>query len=197
MKSTDTVQRYTKTAMILHWVVAVAIAINVVLVWCVNLFGKGWRQPLIDTHKSIGITILGLVILRLLWRFSNKPPAFPKVYSAGERLVAHVAHIAFYGVLIALPLSGWVRDSAWKMAAQNPMKLYFSIPWPRFEFIMNMDPEVKAMIHPVAGQVHHWLAYVLYALFLLHVCAALKHQWIDRHPELERMLPERRASAGR
>lgn len=182
--------RYTKTAMILHWLIALLIAINVALIWSVGFLPDDTIRPVIDTHKSTGITVLGLVLLRILWRFANPPPPLPDVYPQWEKKTSHVAHIALYALILALPLSGWLHDSAWKAAAQFPMQLFYMIPWPRISFIADMAPAAKEQFHAISGAVHVWLSYLLYALFVLHVGAALKHQWIDKKPELERMLPD-------
>ena len=183
------VLRYTKIAMILHWLIALLITINVAMILLVDYFPPDWVRPAVDTHKSIGITVLGLVLLRILWRLANPPPPLPDAYPQWEKKTSHIAHIALYALILALPLSGWLHDSAWKAAAQFPMQLFYMVPWPRIGFVVNMEPAAKEQFHAVSGAVHVWLGYVLYALFALHVGAALKHQWIDKKPELERMLP--------
>jgi cytochrome b561 len=184
--------RYTAMAIVLHWVIAVLILINLVLVWFADQWPKDWVRPAIDTHKSIGITVLGLAIMRLLWRAINPPPPFPDGYPRWERFAAHAAHIALYALIFAIPLSGWLHDSAWKGGPTHPDKLFWLIPWPRIPQIAHMAAVPKEHFHDALFAVHKALAYVLYALFGLHVAAALKHQWIDRQPELQRMLPGRR-----
>lgn len=186
---TGQTQRYTQVAMVLHWLVAVLIVINVALIWSVDFLPDDNVRPVIDTHKSTGITVLGLVLLRLLWRAAHPPPPLPEAYPEWEKRSAHTAHIALYLLILALPLSGWLHDSAWKAAAQFPMKLFYLVPWPRIGLIANLDPATKEIFHMVSGRIHAWLSYLLYALFVLHVGGALKHQWWDKHPELERMLP--------
>ena len=181
--------RYTKIAMILHWLVAALIAINVALILLVDYYPEDWVRPAVDTHKSIGITVLGVVLLRILWRLANPPPPLPDAYPPWEKKTSHIAHIALYALILALPLSGWMHDSAFKAAAQFPMQLFYLIPWPRISWIANMEPAAKEQFHSIFGAIHVWLGYILYALFALHVGAALKHQWIDRKPELERMWP--------
>ena len=190
------VHRYTRTAMVLHWLVAALIAVNIALIWSVDLLPDDAVRPVIDTHKSVGITVLGLVILRLLWRAAHRPPALPASYAAWEKYGAHAAHIALYVLILALPLSGWMHDSAWKDAAQFPMQLFYLLPWPRIGAIANLDPEVKEAFHDLSGHVHVWLSYALYGMFFLHVAGALKHQWLDRQPELARMLPSSRKHGG-
>lgn len=191
VSTTPRVLRYSRIAMLLHWLVALLIVLNVALIWSVDLIPETVIRPVIDTHKSTGITVLGLVLLRLLWRAANPPPPLPDDYSPLEKRGAHAAHIALYVLILALPLSGWLHDSAWKDAAQYPMKLFALAPWPRIGFIMDLEPQFKETFHIASGAVHQWLSYLLYALFALHVGAALKHQFVDKHPELERMLPEK------
>jgi cellulose synthase/poly-beta-1,6-N-acetylglucosamine synthase-like glycosyltransferase/cytochrome b561 len=181
--------RYTRTAMFLHWLIALAIAINVGLALSVDYLPDGAVRPVIDAHKSIGITVLGLALIRLLWRFSHVPPPLAAGMAAWERRGAHAAHAILYGLMLALPLSGWLHDSAWKDAATHPMRLFGLLPWPRIHAISMLDPASKEPLHTIFGHVHTWLADALYVLFVLHVGGALKHQLLDRQPELQRMLP--------
>ena len=120
--------RYTGVAIVLHWTIAVLIAINLFLVWTVDKWPASWTRPFIDTHKSIGITVLGLVLLRLLWRASHPPPPLPDGYPRWERQAAHIAHIGLYLLILGIPLSGWLHDSAWKDGPTHPDKLFWLIP---------------------------------------------------------------------
>ncbi len=180
--------RYTRTAMVLHWLIAALIICNVVLIWSVGLFPDNVVRPVIDTHKSIGITVLGLGLLRVLWRLSHRPPDLPRSYPRLERAGAHLAHVLLYVLILGLPISGWIHDSAFKDAAATPLYLFGLIPWPRIGFIMALDPAVKERVHTLWFNIHSSLAYVLYALLALHVLGALKHQFIDKEPEFGRML---------
>jgi cytochrome b561 len=182
---------YTHLAVVLHWLVALLIAVNVALIWSVNYLPDSWVRPAIDTHKSTGVTILGLAIMRVLWRFANPPPPLPASYPRWERISAHGVHIALLLLLFGLPLSGWTQDSAWKNAASFPMQWFYLFPWPRIGFIMSLEPQTKEIVYAIAGRTHVLSSYALYALFLLHVGGALKHQLIDRKPELQRMWPSR------
>ena len=185
------VRRYTRVAMILHWLIAALIAVNVGLIWSVGWLPDGGVRPVIDAHKSTGITVLGLVLLRLLWRAANAAPPLPDAYPRWEKAAAHSAHVALYSLMLALPLSGWMHDSAWKAAGEIPMFWYGMFEWPRIGWIMQIEPGFKERLHDIFGGLHAWLSYLLYALLILHIGAALKHQWWDKHPELERMLPDR------
>lgn len=181
--------KYTRTAIALHWVIALFIFINLVLGLAIERIPDDWIRPVINTHKSIGITVLGLALMRLLWRFTHQPPPLPTAYPRWERLAAHSAHIVLYGLMIALPLSGWLHDSAWKAAPEIKMYWFGLFEWPRFDFIMQLEPVYKEQLHSLLGEIHEWLGFVLMGLWVVHVGAALKHQYIDKHAELQRMLP--------
>ncbi len=183
------VARYTRLAMAFHWLVALGIAANFLIIWTVDSLPKSAERPMINLHKSIGLTVLGLAIMRLLWRYANPPPPMPAHYRAWERALAHAAHYSLYGLIFLMPLTGWIHDSAWKQAATNPLYLYGVIPWFRIGFIKDADPATKERIHSVFSQAHGVLGWVLLALVALHVTGALKHQLLDRQRELQRMLP--------
>jgi len=182
-------ERYTGIAMALHWLIAVIIAVNVGLALSVDFLPDSAVRPVIDLHKSLGITALGLVILRILWRLSHRPPALPSRYPTWERFSAHGVHYLLYAVMLALPLSGWLHDSAWRDAAGHPMRLFGLFEWPRLSFIMTLPAALKEELHTRFGLLHTWVGYGLYGLLALHVGGALKHQWFDREAELQRMLP--------
>ena len=181
------VQRYTRIAVVLHWLVAVLIVVNVGLALSVDFLPDEWVRPVIDTHKSTGITVLGLVLLRILWRAGHPPPPMPTHHPRWERWSALVAHGVLYSLILLLPLSGWLHDSAWKDAATHPMRLFALVPFPRLGFIETIEPVRKEALHTLFGTVHTAFGYVLYGLLALHIGAALKHQWIDREQELQRM----------
>ncbi|MGO9673291.1 MAG: cytochrome b [Methylocella sp.] len=180
---------YTNTAIALHWIVAVLILANVGLGYAADLVPDGFVRTIVDTHKSIGITVLGFVVLRILWRLSHKPPDLPQSYSPFERRAAAAGHAALYVLIFALPISGWMHDSAWKEAASHPMSLYGLVPWPRMSWIEQIEPAEKERLHTLFFAAHTYFAYALYLLLALHIAGALKHQFFDREAELRRMLP--------
>jgi len=182
-------RRYSGVAILLHWLIAVLIIVNVGLAVSVDYLPEDWIRPFIDTHKSIGITVLGLGILRLLWRFGHTPPPLPVYYPRWEKAAAHAAHIALYLLIFTLPLSGWLHDSAWKDAATHPMRLFDLFNWPRISFVMDLEPAAKEAAHTLFGKIHVALGYVLYGMLALHICGALKHQFLDKDPEFQRILP--------
>jgi len=179
--------RFTGVAIFLHWTIAAGILCNVALAWCVDYLPDDWVRPAIDTHKSIGITVLGFVLLRILWRISHRPPPLPDTFPKWEHRAAHLAHALLYLIMLGLPLSGWLHDSAWKDAATHPMTLFHLVAWPRIGFVMHLEAGVKEHMHNVFGTVHAAFAYALYLLLALHVGGALKHELIDRQSVLRRM----------
>jgi cytochrome b561 len=180
-------QRYSGPAIVLHWIIAVLIVANILIVWTVDSLPKGAERPMIDLHKSFGLTVLGLAVLRIIWRFVRTPPPLPAGYAPWEKRASHYTHWILYGLIFLMPLSGWAHDSAWKDAASHPLNLYWVIPFFRIGFIQGMDPATKETLHSAFDQIHTSLAYVLYAMVAVHLVGALKHQFIDKEPELQRM----------
>ena len=186
------VQRYTTTAIVLHWLIAALIVVNVALAWLwPNLLPDAQVRPAINLHKSIGVTVLGLAIMRLLWRATHTPPPLPRGYAKWENKAAHVTHGLLYAILFAMPLTGWIMDSAYEKAATTPMYWFGLFQFPRLGFILALDPATKKAVHDGFGAAHSVIAYLVYALFVLHVAGALKHQWLDETKELQRIWPGR------
>ena len=181
--------KYSKTAIYLHWLIALLMIINVVLGWTADLLPESSIRFAIDTHKSIGISVLGLVLLRLLWRFSHQPPPLPQSFHGWELHLAKLGHISLYVLMLAIPISGWLHDSAWKDASTHPMQLFYTMSWPRIGFIQRVEPALKERLHDTFGAIHEWFGIVLIVLFILHVAAVMKHSWLDKKPIIERMLP--------
>jgi cytochrome b561 len=184
---TEPVPRYTRVAALLHWFIAALIGVNVILGLTADWFPDGWVRPVIDLHKSVGLTVLGLVLLRILWRLSHPPPPLPASYPRLERAGAHAAHVALYVLILLLPISGWLHDSAFKDAAAHPLRIFWVIPWFRIGAISDLDAATKEQVHGAFFGLHVWAGYALYALVTLHILGALKHQFVDRDPEFARM----------
>lgn len=183
------INRYSKPAIALHWLIALFMVFNVLLAWIWPFLADENVRPAINWHKSIGILVLGLAIMRLLWRFGHRPPAMPIGLQRWEIRLSGITHVLLYVIMFGLPLSGWIMDSAWAKAAQNPMFFMNLFEWPRMGFIMALDPATKETIHDAFEAAHGILAKLLYLLFVLHVAGALKHQFWDKEPELQRMWP--------
>jgi len=179
--------RYDAVAIALHWAIAFGIILQIVMGLGmthlpVTIGTKFWLYQL---HKSIGITILFAVFLRLLWRLTHTPPALPATMPALERRAASATHLALYGFMLALPFSGWALVS---VSPYNiPTVLYGLIPWPDLPVLSTLPDKHAA--DAVASFIHSRLAFILIGLLTLHVAAALRHHFILRDGILRRMLP--------
>jgi len=179
--------RYTRVAIAMHWLMAGLIVTNLYLGWRMG-FQKGMVQfGTFQLHKSIGITVLLLSVLRLAWRFACCPPAYPRDLTRWERLMASAVHGIFYGLMIAMPLTGWIIVSASQLNIQT--LLFGYAPWPHLGLVHALPVAKRAMVAANTASVHQVLAYGFAALIVLHVAAALKHQIADGDRQLNRMLP--------
>ena len=180
--------RYATGAILLHWIIALAIVTQVSLAWRFGDDHSPTAFALTQLHKSIGFTILLLSLIRLGWRLVNPPPPEPPGLATWEKVASQVVHWAFYAIMIGMPLTGWIMVSASK--TQIPTLLYWVIPWPNIPGIGGLAPADKHMWNTFGHQSHELLAYGFYGLFVLHVGGALKHQFFDRSvPILPRMAP--------
>jgi cytochrome b561 len=177
--------RYSLPAIGLHWLLGLAL---------LGMFGFGWymtglpfsmaRLKLYNWHKWAGMTILALSALRLAWRLTHRPPALPPAITRAmprwQHLAHHGTHVAMYALFFIVPLIGWAYSSA----AGFPV-VWFGV-WQLPDFVPS-DKALAAQIKPF----HAIAAYTLLALVVLHVAAALKHQFVDRDGLIGRMLPGR------
>ena len=181
MRLGNDARRWGAISMLLHWVIAGLI---------VFMFGLG--KVMVDLgltpqafayyklHKSLGVVVLALVVLRLAWRLAGSAPPLPEDMPRWERWAAHLGHLALYGLILAIPLSGWVVASA----SPLPSSIFGLVDLPRL-----IAPD-EALAERVA-EVHELLGHVLLVVVLGHVAAALKHHFIDKNTVLVRMLPGR------
>ena len=179
--------RYTRTAIVFHWLIAVLVISNLILALIFHTVPDEIAQPYTNAHKTIGITVLGLALMRLLWRIGHRPPPFSPALPRWQVIAARTGHAALYFIILAMPLSGWIYDSAWEYAADVPIDVFGLFEMPRIAWVVDMAPEPKKVLDEVAHQVHVWLSYLLYLLLAAHLIGAAKHQWFDRIPTLQRM----------
>ena len=178
---------YSKTAMALHWLIAAALAFQFGLGEAFEHLPRG--KLLFDTaqfHKSIGITILILTLVRVAVRFTKPRPAPMGDQGWAERL-ASITHMGLYAFMLLAPLSGWIMTTASKFAI--PTYLFNVIPWPDFPFISGMEAASKHNLHEVAKTAHEVIGKLGIALFVLHVIGALRHQFLLKEALIERMVP--------
>ena len=182
---------YTRVAIALHWAIAALLAFEVALGLNMEDAEGSAKFTVFQLHKSVGITILLLVLLRIVWRFRRRPP--PLSASGWERGLARVVHGAFYLLLFALPISGWIVVSTSKFVV--PTLLYGTIPWPHVPGLSTLAAGAKQAWNHTAEFVHVNLVTVLYGLVALHIAGALKHHFIDRDGDMARMVPGARTGS--
>jgi cytochrome b561 len=178
-------ERYSGVAVALHWLVAIGIVYN--LFEALVVFDDNTPRSAIDLHKSIGITVIGLVVLRVLWKLGHPAPAPLPSLKPWERKLSVSTHHLLYLMMAFVPVAGWLHDSAWKGAASHPLTLYGVIPWFRIPLFGGLNDAGKDWWHNVLGEVHGWSGDILAGLIALHLAGALKHQFLDKQPQFRRM----------
>lgn len=182
MQLRNTSGRYGAVSVSLHWLVALAVF---------TLFGLGyymvdltyydeWYRLAPHIHRSIGILLFAVVILRLLWRFADTRPSPLASHSRFEVLSAHLAHWVLYLLMLTAMISGYLISTADGSGVR--VFNWFEVP--------SLTGRVQRM-EDVAGDVHYWVTWALVGLAVLHGLAAIKHHVIDRDDTLRRMLPVR------
>jgi cytochrome b561 len=190
--------KYTKTAIILHWLIGFAILAMFGLGWfmadlpkdapkalVIDLFDLGvYNLPLSEAvsprafyfnlHKSLGITLLALIAFRILWRITHQPPALLDTLKAGEKKMVHAMHQLLYVLMLAVPVTGLI------------MSLYskFGVAWFGVPLLSGIE---NVKLHKVFEEGHELIGIVLLVVVALHVAGALKHKIIDKDETLKRM----------
>ena len=172
---------YTRTAKILHWLVALFILTNIVLGLRMERFpGFDHKSPewnaILFWHGSIGSLVLWLAVARLIWRAGHPPPALPDSLPVWQKLAAHGVHVLLYLLMLALPLSGYAH----RVFGHHPVSFFGLWDWPSL-----FSPDEPSRV--LFGTVHVSLALGLCGLLLLHFGAVLKHLVIERDGVARRM----------
>lgn len=177
---------WSPVAKLFHWSTAVLIIV---------MFGLGWlavsypmsptKLKLFNWHKSLGLFILAWVVLRILWRLTHRAPALPDEQSRAEKWAAHVSHTGMYVLMLAMPVSGWIINSA----ADFPLKWFGLFPVPQL-----VAPDEA--LQNAAETSHFFLFWALLGVVVIHVAAALHHHYVRRNEVLRRMLPFTRPGGG-
>ena len=180
-------QRYTSVAVALHWVIAILILAQIAGgLYMHNLPNSAPEKfDLYQLHKSFGLTVLALTLVRLAWRFGHKPPALPAAMPGWQQLIARITHWAFYALLVLTPLVGWAMVSVSPLAVPTYWFGLFEVPHLAF-FTGGDDP---AAAEEAFKDRHEFLAFSILFLFVLHAGAALKHGFLDEDGVLRSMAP--------
>ena len=176
MQLTNTENRYGLVSIVFHWTMAFIVILMLCLgLYMTNLPVSLQKLKLYGWHKEWGLIILMLISMRFLWRLFSIIPSLSEL-PWWERKAAKVVHWAFYIVLFAMPVTGWLMSS------------FASLPVSFFGLFVMPDivspSEEKRMLF---AEIHEWLTYILIAMIVLHVAAALKHYVIDKDDILQRM----------
>ena len=181
---------YTKTAVRLHWVLAIlimALLAGGFLMGYIPDANLKLKILVYNMHKTIGLLILVLSLFRLYWRLTHKPPALPSEITGLPKLISKAVHTLFYVFMIAMPLIGWAIIST----SRFPSKLFNAIPLPKLPILSGIKGDERKSIHHLFEEAHEILAFIAVALIVLHVAAAIKHHR-SGNDILARMLPSLR-----
>ena len=180
----DNTGRYGPVARALHWLVAALAVMVVAFGWAAEEAARNTpaRASLLLLHRSLGLTILALMLLRILWRARHPAPALPAALGRFEMALTRATHLALYLIFIAMPLAGYVNAAA----ADHRVSLFGAVSIPP---LLPRDERLAqaAIAAHLVGQ------YLVYLLVGLHVAGALFHQVVGRERILDRMLPRRPA----
>ena len=169
--------RYTRVAVWLHWTIAALILAQLVggIVMHKLPNSVSFKFEAYQMHKSFGLVVLALSLVRLGWRLTHRPPAVLATHAPWERALARITHVAFYALMILVPLAGWAMISN----SALPSPLFLSpIDIPKLPVGGSVD---------LWAEIHEYLAFAMIGLLALHVAGALKHHYKDRDGTLARM----------
>jgi cytochrome b561 len=162
----------------LHWLIVLLIINQWVIAERAEALTGFAKLKALGYHKSFGMTILMLAVIRLVWRWTNPVPDLRAETKPWERVLANTSHVLLYGLIFAMPLTGWLMSSA---------KTY-SVSWFNLFAFPNLVGKNDA-VFDVTHRLHHQLFAALVIVAGLHVAGALKHHFIDKNDVLKRMLP--------
>lgn len=170
-------QRYTRFAVALHWIVAAVVFAQFALGWLMQEIAKqppGPRASAFNAHKSIGLAILALMLVRIAWRLSHPAPAFPPMPRWQAR-AALANHVLLYALLVVMPLAGYLGSAF----SGYPVR-FLGIVLPSWAAKNEAMKQAMSGVHLVAS----WL---LAGSVLVHLAAVVKHAVVDRDGILARM----------
>jgi cytochrome b561 len=162
----------------LHWLIVLLIINQWLIMQRAEHLKFSEKIAVLGLHKSLGMTIFALAIIRLVWRWANPVPELDSQTRSWERALAHFSHVLLYGLIFALPLSGWLMSSAKNIP----------VSWFKLVQLPDLVGPDKAFAESME-HLHHQLFAALLVVAVLHVLGALKHHIIDKNDVLRRMLP--------
>ncbi len=193
MTTATVTARYSAVAIVLHWLIAACILalLAMGLVMTHVKLAPATLFPLYQLHKSVGVTVLLLVLLRVIWRLTHRPPPLPAAMPGVERAASSTVHLLLYALMLVMPLTGWAVVSASPM--NIPTVLYGIVPWPHLPVLSTLTH--KKPVEAVLQTLHAWGAWIVIGIVAVHIAAALRHHFITRDAIMLRMLPRLRRTA--
>lgn len=176
------IQKYTLPAIALHWIIAILIialfAIGLYMVELPQDVTPSVRKPWFELHKSIGVTVFLLLLVRIAWRMTHEPPALPDSITQGQQRFINIIHKLFYVSMILQPLSGYFSSSF----SGYKTKL-FSLPLPHWGWKNEQYNEFFTEIHEIS-------AMILFGFIVIHLAGIVSHQLKGNGKSImQRMLP--------
>lgn len=175
-------QYYTRTAQVLHWVMAIIF----IAAWLIGFYSGNFlnfdddsKHDVIGLHKHISTSIIFLIVIRIFWRYTHPVPKLPDTMSPFMKKMAHFGHLALYLMLLAMPITGCLYS--WSAGYPVPIFYFFEIPR-----LVQDNPSLLAIVAPL----HTWISWASGLLLIGHVAAALKHHFIDKDNVLNSMLKQ-------
>ena len=180
-------RRYSPVGQGFHWTMAALILFQLFWGWYMSRVPAGGEKlEAFRIHAELGLLMFVLAILRAIWRLIVPGPVNDADRLGWQTLAAYVTHILFYLCFFALPLSGWAM---WSTVKGEELKVAGIIPWPYMPF-ETLAPQAQWWILDWAEGIHALLIILLVLMIPIHVGAALKHHFWDRHDVLRGMLPD-------
>lgn len=182
MNNGKSITAYSSGSKFFHWTVALILILMLAGSFFLDDVPKQWQGMAYMMHKSFGLTILALMILRVIWIIRTGKPPLPMTVPAWQVFAARFVQYALYVFVILMPVVGWVMS----VAAGRPPQLFGLVT-----LTLPGIPEDKSLAHFLAES-HEVIAWIIIALLVLHVAGAFKHYFIDKDNVVQRMLPGRR-----
>jgi cytochrome b561 len=170
---------YSPGVKFLHWLIALLVIVMLCVGFLLDSLPDGYQSTAYMLHKSTGITILFLMIIRFIWVHISGRPPLPETMKSWEKLLSRFVQYSFYALLILMPLSGWILS-----VAADRIPVFFNLfkaplPW--------ITPDKS--LADFMGETHEVIAWIIIVFLTLHILGALKHHFIDKDRVLKTMLP--------
>lgn len=175
----NTIASYGSISKLFHWIMSFLIFAMIIVGFIMDDLPEHMQSTIYLVHKSLGLVLLTLVILRILWTLNNPKPLLPPRTRPWEIMIERLVHLLLYVFMLAMPLSGWIMSSA---AGYHPNFFgLITLPMPGIP--------ISESLSAVAHDVHTISSWALITVVVLHMLAALKHHFIHKDNILKRMMP--------